>query len=259
MDMGIAGRKAIVCGASKGLGKGCAMALAREGVELIINARSAGTLEQTAAEIRKATGATVTAVATDVTTEAGRAALLATCPDPDILVTNSGGPPAGDFRNWSGEDWMKALNGNMVTHILLIKAVIDGMIARRFGRIVNITSGAVKSPYPNLGLSNGARAGLTGFVGGLARQVSQHNVTINGLLPGSHETDRLRSIIEADAKSRGIPVAQGIAEAKAAETAKRFGTVEEFGAACAFLCSAHAGYIAGQNLLLDGGSYNGTL
>ncbi len=259
MDMGIKGRKAIVCGASKGLGKGCALALAREGVVLVLNARGADALAKTAAEIKAATGAAVTAVAADVTTEAGRAALLAACPDPDILVTNSGGPPAGDFRNWSGEDWLKALNGNMVTHILLIKAVIDGMIARRFGRIVNITSGAVKSPYPNLGLSNGARAGLTGFVAGLARQVSQHNVTINGLLPGSHETDRLRSIIEADATARGIPAAQAIAEAKAAETAKRFGTVEEFGAACAFLCSAHAGYIAGQNLLLDGGSYNGTL
>lgn len=257
--MGIAGRKAIVCGASKGLGKGCALALAREGVVLVMNARGAGPLEQAAAEIRKATGASVTAVAADATTEAGRAALLAACPDPDILVTNSAGPPAGDFRNWSGDDWLKALNGNMVTHILLIKAVIDGMIGRRFGRIVNITSAAVKSPYPSLGLSNGARAGLTGFVAGLARQVSQHNVTINGLLPGSHETDRLRSIIEADANARGIPAAQAIAEAKAAETAKRFGTVDEFGAACAFLCSAHAGYIAGQNLLLDGGSYNGTL
>jgi 3-oxoacyl-[acyl-carrier protein] reductase len=166
MDMGIAGRKAIVCGASKGLGKGCAMALAREGVVLVLNARGAEALAKTAAEIKAATGASVTAVATDVTTEAGRSTLLAACPDPDILVTNSGGPPAGDFRNWSGDDWMKALNGNMVTHILLIKAVIDGMIARRFGRIVNITSGAVKSPYPNLGLSNGARAGLTGFVAG---------------------------------------------------------------------------------------------
>ena len=184
MDMGIKGRKAIVCGASKGLGKGCALALAGEGVVLVLNARGADALAKTAAEIKAATGATVTAVAADVTTEAGRAALLAACPDPDILVTNSGGPPAGDFRDWSGEDWLKALNGNMVTHILLIKAVIDGMIARRFGRIVNITSGAVKSPYPNLGLSNGARAGLTGFVAGLARQVSQHNVTINNLLAG---------------------------------------------------------------------------
>jgi 3-oxoacyl-[acyl-carrier protein] reductase len=259
MDLGIAGRKAIVCGGSKGLGKGCAMALAREGVQVTLNSRSAERLTSTADEIRRATGAAVTAVAADVTAEAGRTALLAACPDPDILVTNSAGPPAGDVRSWSGEDWMKALNGNMVAHILLIKAVIDGMIGRRFGRIVNITSGAVKSPYPSLGLSNGARAGLTGFVAGLARQVAQHNVTINNLLPGSHETDRLRSLIAADAKSRGIPAEQALAEAKAAETAKRFGTIEEFGAACAFLCSAHAGYIAGQNLLLDGGSYNGTL
>jgi len=259
MDLGIAGRKAIVCGASKGLGKGCAFALAREGVELTITARGREALTATADEIRRATGAKITPIAADVTTEGGRQAVLAACAEPDILVTNSAGPPAGDFRNWSGEDWMKALNGNMVAHILLIKAVIDGMIGRRFGRIVNITSGAVKSPYPGLGLSNGARAGLTGFVAGLARQVSQHNVTINNLLPGSHETDRLRSLIAGDAKARGIPSEQALAEAKEAETAKRFGTVDEFGAACAFLCSAHAGYIAGQNLLLDGGSYNGTL
>src|SRR5262245_27260566 len=259
MDLGIAGRKAIVCGASTGLGKGWAFALWRKGWELTITARGREALTATADEIRRATGAKIMPIAADVTTEGGRQAVLAACADPDILVTNSGGPPAGDFRDWSGEDWMKALNGNMVTHILLIKAVIDGMISRRFGRIVNVTSGAVKSPYPNLGLSNGARAGLTGFVAGLARQVSQHNVTINNLLPGSHDTDRLRSIIEAGAKARGVPPAQAIAEAKDAETAKRFGTVEKFGAACAFLCSAHAGYTAGQNLLLDGGSYNGTL
>jgi len=259
MDLGIAGRKAIVCGSSKGLGKGCALALAREGVQVVLSARGGEALMATADEIRHMTGATVTPVAADVTTEAGRSVLLAACPDPDILVTNSAGPPAGDFRDWSDGDWMKALNGNMVAHILLIKAVIDGMTTRRFGRIVNITSAAVKSPYPGLGLSNGARAGLTGFVAGLARQVAQHNVTINNLLPGSHETDRLRSLIAAEAKSRGVPAEQALAEAKEAETAKRFGTIEEFGAACAFLCSAHAGYIAGQNLLLDGGSYNGTL
>ena len=259
MDMRISGRKAIVCGASKGLGKGCAMALAREGVVLVLNARGAQGLEKTAAEIRAATGAKVTAVAADATTEAGRNSLLAACPEPDILVTNSAGPPAGDFRDWTGEDWMKALNGNMVTHILLIKAVIDGMIARRFGRIVNITSAAVKAPYPALGLSNGARAGLTGFVAGLARQVSKHGVTINNLLPGSHDTDRLRAIIARQGEQEGLAPDAALAKAKAEEVAGRFGTVDEFGAVCAFLCSAHTGYITGQNLLIDGGYYHGTL
>jgi 3-oxoacyl-[acyl-carrier protein] reductase len=259
MDLGISGRSAIVCGASKGLGKGCALALAREGVRVVINARDAATLDKTTAEIRKDTGATVIPVAADVTTAEGRAALLAACPDPDILVTNSGGPPAGDFRDWDEADWHRALQANMISHILLIRAVIDGMINRRFGRIVNITSAAVKSPYPALGLSNGARAGLTGFVAGLARQVAKEGVTINNLLPGSHETDRLRSLVAKDAAAKGQGFEQALAEAKAAEVAGRFGTVEEFGAICAFLCSAHAGYITGQNLLIDGGSYNGTL
>jgi 3-oxoacyl-[acyl-carrier protein] reductase len=194
-----------------------------------------------------------------VSTAEGRAALLAAAPAPDILVNNAGGPPAGDFRAWDEADWHRALQNNMVAHILLIKAVIDGMIGRGFGRIVNITSAAVKAPYPGLGLSNGARAGLTGFVAGLAREVVKHGVTINNLLPGSHETDRLRALIAGDAAARGMPFDVALAKAKAEEVAGRFGTVEEFGAVCAFLCSAHAGYITGQNLLVDGGYYHGTL
>ncbi len=200
MDLGIKGRNALVCAASKGLGKGCAMALAREGVNLVITARGKEALEATADEIRKATGAKVVAVAGDITTAEGRAQALAACPSPDILVNNAGGPPPGDFRNWTREDWIKAVDANMLTPIELMKATIDGMIARKFGRIVNITSGAVKMPIPELGLSNGARTGLTGFVAGLSRQVAQHNVTINGLLPGPFDTDRLRGNMEFNAK-----------------------------------------------------------
>jgi 3-oxoacyl-[acyl-carrier protein] reductase len=259
MDLGISGRTAIVCGASKGLGKGCATALAREGARVVINARDATTLERAAQEIRAATGGEVTAVAADATTAEGRAALIRACPDPDILVTNAGGPPPGDFRNWDEADWHRAVQNNMVAHILTIRAVIDGMIARRFGRIVNITSAAVKSPYPSLGLSNGARAGLTGFVAGLAREVARHGVTINNLLPGSHETDRLRAIVRREAEADGVPYETALAKAKADEIAGRFGTSEEFGAVCAFLCSAHTGYITGQNILIDGGQYRGTL
>ncbi|MGQ0509003.1 MAG: SDR family oxidoreductase [Betaproteobacteria bacterium] len=259
MDMGIAGRSALVCAASKGLGKGCALALAGEGVNLVITARGKEALEATAAEIRKATGAKVTTVAGDITTPEGRAAALAACPQVDILVNNAGGPPPGDFRNWSREDWVKALDANMLTPIELIKATVDGMIARKFGRVVNITSGAVKLPIPELGLSNGARTGLTGFVAGLARQTVQHNVTINGLLPGPFDTDRLRSSLAFNAEKLGKSVEE-ITKARAAgNPAKRFGTAEEFGAACAFLCSVHAGYITGQNLLMDGGHYPGTL
>jgi 3-oxoacyl-[acyl-carrier protein] reductase len=259
MDMGIKGRTALVCAASKGLGKGCAMALAREGANLVITARGKDALEATAAEIRKATGAKVVTVAGDITTAEGRAAALAACPSPDILVNNAGGPPPGDFRNWSREDWIKALDGNMLTPIELIKATVDGMIARKFGRIVNITSGAVKMPIPELGLSNGARTGLTGFVAGIARQTVAHNVTINGLLPGPFDTDRLRSNFAFNAQKLG-KTPEELAQARAnANPAKRFGTIEEFGAACAFLCSAHAGFITGQNLLMDGGAYPGTL
>jgi len=259
MDLGIKGKSALVCAASKGLGKGCALALAREGVNLVITARGKEALEATAEEIRKATGAKVVAVAGDITTAEGRAQALAACPNPDILVNNAGGPPPGDFRNWSREDWIKAIDANMLTPIELIKATVDGMIARRFGRVVNITSAAVRMPIPELGLSNGARTGLTGFIAGLSRQTVQHNVTINALLPGPFDTDRLRGNMEFNAKKLGKTAAE-LAKVRAeANPAKRFGTIEEFGAACAFLASVHAGYITGQNLVLDGGAFPGTM
>ena len=259
MDLGIKGKTALVCAASKGLGKGCALALGREGVSLVITARGKEALEATAEEIRKSTGAKVVAVAGDITTPEGRAAALAACRSPDILVNNAGGPPPGDFRSWSREDWIKALDANMLAPIELIKATVDGMIARKFGRIVNITSGAVKMPIPELGLSNGARTGLTGFVAGLSRQTVAHNVTINGLLPGPFDTDRLRGNFIFNAKKLGKTVEE-LAKARAdGNPAKRFGTIEEFGAACAFLCSVHAGFITGQNLLMDGGHFPGTL
>jgi 3-oxoacyl-[acyl-carrier protein] reductase len=259
MDMGIAGRRALVCAASKGLGRACAMALAREGVAVTITARTEATLQATAAEIRAATGAEVIAVAGDITTPEGRAAALAACPDPDILVNNAGGPPPGDFRDWERDDWIRALDANMLTPIALIKAVVDGMIARRFGRIVNITSASVKSPIPTLGMSNGARAGLTGFVGGLARQVARHNVTINGLLPGPFLTDRLRGNARAAAEAAGQDVDALLAERGKAVPAGRNGDPAEFGDACAFLCAASSGFIVGQNLLLDGGLFNSTM
>jgi 3-oxoacyl-[acyl-carrier protein] reductase len=258
MDLGIKGRTALVCAASKGLGKGCAAALAREGVNVVITARGKEALEATAEEIRKATGVRVIAVAGDITTPEGRAAALAACQQPDILVNNAGGPPPGDFRNWTRDDWIKALEANMLTPIELIKATIDGMISRKFGRIVNITSGAVKMPIPELGMSNGARTGLTGFVAGLSRAAAQHNVTINNLLPGPFDTDRLRSNFAFNAKKAGKTPEELAKSRMEANPAKRFGTVREFGDACAFLCSAHAGYIVGQNLLLDGGAFPGT-
>jgi 3-oxoacyl-[acyl-carrier protein] reductase len=259
MDTGLKGKRAIVCAASKGLGRACAMALAAEGVDVVITARTVETLERTAEEIRAATGVKVTAVAGDIITEAGRAAALAACPEPDILVNNAGGPPPGDFRNWQREDWIAALDANMLTPIFLIRAVVDGMCARRFGRIVNITSGSVKSPIATLGMSNGARTGLTGFVAGLARQVARHNVTINGLLPGPFLTDRLRSNAQVAANKQGRPVDEIIAERGRASPAGRVGEPAEFGAACAFLCAASSGYIVGQNLLLDGGAFNSTM
>jgi 3-oxoacyl-[acyl-carrier protein] reductase len=258
MDMGIAGRTALVCAASKGLGRGCAEALAAEGVKLVIVARTAETLEATADAIRASTGASVTPVACDITTEAGRAAALAVCPQPDILVNNAGGPPPGDFRDFTHDDWIRALEANMLTPIELIKATIDGMIARGFGRVINITSSAVKAPIDVLALSNGARSGLTGFVGGVARKVAKHNVTINNLLPGQFATDRLIGTFDAQAKAQGVDVQELRARREKAIPAGRFGTREEFGAACAFLCSVHASYITGQNLLIDGGAYPGT-
>jgi len=258
MNLDIKGRRALVCASSKGLGRGCALALAQEGVDITLVARGAEALEATAAAIRIATGVTVTTVAADITTVEGRAAALAACPQPDILVNNAGGPPPGDFRDWTREDWLKALDANMLTPIELIKATVDAMIERRFGRIVNITSGAVKAPIDVLGLSNGARSGLTGFVAGLARKTVRHNVTINNLLPGFFDTDRIQSVIGATAKSRGIAYDAALAERVATIPAGRIGDPAEFGAACAYLCGAQAGFITGQNWLLDGGAYPGT-
>jgi 3-oxoacyl-[acyl-carrier protein] reductase len=258
MDLGIRGRKAIVCAASKGLGRACAFSLAKDGVELFITARGRDALEATAAEIRKACGVKVTAVAGDITTAEGRRGALAACPNPDILVTNAGGPPTGDFREWDREAWIKALDANMLTPIELIKATVDGMIARRFGRVVNITSTSVKAPLAAIGLSNGARAGLTGFIAGLARQTVKHNVTINNLLPGSFLTDRTRQTLAGFAKAAGLTEEQASAERLKSIPAGRLGDPAEFGDACAYLCSAQASYVTGQNFLIDGGAYPGT-
>jgi 3-oxoacyl-[acyl-carrier protein] reductase len=225
----------------------------------VITARTVEALEQTAAEISRETGARVLPVAGDITTEEGRAAALAACPAPDILVTNAGGPPSGDFRDWELTDWQKAVNANMLTPIMLIKAVVDGMCERKFGRIVNITSASVKSPIPHLGMSNGARAGLTGFVAGLARQVARHNVTINNLLPGPFMTDRYRSLAAAEACRQNVSVEDLLSRRGNETPAGRIGDPAEFGAACAFLCAASSGFIVGQNLLLDGGAFNSTM
>jgi 3-oxoacyl-[acyl-carrier protein] reductase len=258
MDLGIAGRTAIVCAGSKGLGRACAFSLARNGVDLVINARGAEALEATAAEIRQATGVAVTAVAADITSADGRAAVLAACPAPDILVNNAGGPPPGDFRDWTEEDWIKAVRANMITPIELIKAVVDGMAARGFGRIANITSSAVKAPIADLGLSNGARSGLTGFVAGIARAMAATGVTINNILPGRFDTDRLRSNLASTSKKTGRSIEEVEKSAAAAIPARRFGDPHEFGELCAFVCSAQAGFITGQNFLIDGGAYPGT-
>lgn len=259
MDYGIRGKKAIVCAASQGLGKGCAMALAREGVDVVINARGEDALQATAEEIRRAAGVNVTAVVADITSHEGRNKVLAACPAPDILVNNAGGPPIGDFRDWDEAAWQKAVNDNMVTPIMLMRAVVDGMIARKFGRIVNITSRSVKAPLAHLGLSNGARAGLTGFVAGLARQVAKHNVAINNLLPGPFLTQRQADGIRNLAAKAGQDYETFLAARVAENPTGRFGTPEEFGKACAFLCSADASFIIGQNLVIDGGSVNVTM
>jgi len=260
MDLGIAGKWALVCAASKGLGKGCAMALAAEGVNVVVTARGAEALEATAAELRAlGGGGEIRAVAGDITTAAGRAAALAACPQVDILVNNAGGPPPGDFRDWDRDAWLKALDANMLTPIELMKATVDAMAGRGFGRVVNITSGAVKAPIDILGLSNGARSGLTGFVAGLARsKLAARGVTINGLLPGAFDTDRLRATMQGASAKTGKTVDALAEERKRAIPTQRFGNAEEFGAICAFLCSAHAGYITGQNILADGGAYPGT-
>jgi 3-oxoacyl-[acyl-carrier protein] reductase len=259
MDTGLKGKRAIVCAASKGLGRACAEALAREGVDLVITARTPGPLEETAAAIRAATGVKVTAVAGDIATEEGKRAALAACPEPDILVNNAGGPPPGDFREWDRDTWIRAIDANMLTPIFLIRAVVDGMAVRRFGRIVNITSASVKSPIPNLGMSNGARAGLTGVVAGLARQVAARNVTINNLLPGPFRTDRLVGTMRAAAEKAGRTVEEEIELRAKQSPAGRIGDPAEFGTACAFLCAVSSGFIVGQNLMLDGGAFNSTM
>ena len=258
MDLGIAGKTAIVCASSKGLGKACALSLAREGVAVTINSRTASELEETAEEIRHDSGATVIAVACDVTSPEGQEELLLACPQPDILVNNAGGPPPGDFRDWVRQDWVDAVTANMITPIELIKATVDGMIERKFGRIVNVTSGSTKSPIQQLGLSNGARTGLAGFVAGVARQTVAHNVTINNLLPGPFETDRLTSAVKFAAEKMGKPFEEVYRLRSDENPAKRFGQPSEFGDACAFLCSAQMGYVTGQHFLMDGGSYPGT-
>jgi 3-oxoacyl-[acyl-carrier protein] reductase len=234
------------------------MALAREGVEVTIIARGLEALETTAAEIRAATGSTVNVVSADITKPEGRAAALAACPAPDILINNAGGPPPGDFRNWDRDIWMAAIDANMLTPIELIKATVDGMMSRKFGRIVNITSSAVKAPIDILGLSNGARSGLTGFVAGIARKTVEHNVTINNILPGLFGTDTMFSRVEAMAKANNISFDDAKATRLKTIPAGRFGNPDEFGALCAFVCSAHASYLTGQNYLIDGGAYPGT-
>src|SRR5215471_277803 len=258
MDLGIAGRKAIVCASSRGLGRGCAMALAQEGCEVVVNGRDKARLETTAEEIRRATGAKVTAVAADVGSPEGQAAVLSACPEPDILVNNNAGPPFRDFRELGRQQMIEGVIANMVVAVELTQKVIDPMVTRRFGRIVNITSSSVKMPLFGLDLSSGARAGLTAFLGGVARSVAGANVTINFVLPGVFETDRLRQNFEVAAKKKSISVEAARAERMAIVPAKRIGDPAEFAAACAFLCSAQAGYITGQSLLIDGGAYPGT-
>ncbi len=254
MDLGLAGKTALVCAASKGLGKGCAIALAAEGVRVTITARNRAVLEKAADEIRVKTGTIVEVVVGDITTEDGRNAALEACPTPDILVNNAGGPPPGDFRAWDQEHWFDAVNSNMYTPIDMIRRTLDGMIDRGFGRIINITSAAVKQPIDELGLSNGARSGLTGFVSGISRDPARHNVTINNLLPGLFNTERGHGASGMIAKRLEMSPSQYIDSLPAG----RLGKIEEFGAACAFLCSQQAAYITGQNILLDGGNYRGT-
>ena len=259
MDMGLTGKSAIICAASKGLGRGCAQALAQEGVNITICARTAGPLEETATQLRDQYGVTVTTVACDITSEQGRAEILSACPAPDILVNNAGGPPPGDFKDFSLDDWRKAVEGNMITPIAMIQATVYGMMERGFGRIVNITSASVKNPVPILELSNGARCGLTGGVASLARKVAAANVTINALLPGMHNTDRIQQLLKSRADAQNMSLEEAAAQMSADIPAGRLGDAADFGAACAFLCSVHAGFITGQNLLVDGGAFPGTM
>ena len=263
MDLGITGKWALVCGASKGLGLGCAEALVREGVNVVIVARGSEVLQQAAAHLiadcAHKSGASVLSVAADITTVEGRSEVFALRKDFDIVVTNAGGPPPGDFRSWERDAWIKAIDANMLTPIELIKATVDGMAARGFGRIVNITSSAVKAPIDILGLSNGARSGLTGFVAGVSRSaLAAKGVTINNLLPGAFDTDRLKTTMKGAAEKSGQSMDAVMDARRATIPARRFGNPQEFGAICAFLCSTHAGYITGQNVLADGGAYSGT-
>jgi 3-oxoacyl-[acyl-carrier protein] reductase len=258
MDLGIRGRKALLSGASRGLGRACALALAQEGVDVTIVARTRDVLEKTGTEIAAATGVKVTTVAGDITSKEGRAAALAACPAPDILLNNADGPLPGDFRGWSRDDWIAALDAMMLAPIEMMRLTVDGMMARGFGRIVNIVSRSVKVPQLELGLSNGARSGLVGFVGGLARQTVARNVTINNLLPGIFDSDAQRAHVRGLLEPAGKSFDELWRERAAANPAKRYGVPAELGAYCAFLCSAHAGFITGQNLLIDGGSYPGT-
>ena len=259
MDLGIRGKRALITGASKGLGRGCAEALAAAGVDLVLNARGADALAATASDIAALHGVTVTPIAADITTAEGQETVLQAAGALDILVTNAGGPPPGLWSDWAREDFIRALDANMLTPVALMKASLPGMIDRGWGRVVNITSQSVKSPIAQLGLSNAARAGLTGYVAGTARQVAPHGVTINNLLPGIHATDRADALDGGVAKSQGITLAEARARRAATVPARRYGTAGEFGAMCAFLCSIHAGYIVGQNILLDGGAFNSTL
>ena len=259
MDMGIVGKTALICGSSKGLGRGCAEALAAEGVNLIINARTVLELEETAEDIRKAYAVEVKTVACDVTTIDGQSKILNTIKNLDILVTNAGGPPPGKWHDWEREDFLVALEANMLAPIMFMKAYLPSMMKQKWGRIVNITSQSVKAPLANLGLSNAARTGLTGYVAGTARQVASHGVTINNLLPGVHDTDRIISIDKNVMKTEGISMDAVKARRKSSIPVGRYGTRDEFGAACAFLCSQHAGFIVGQNILLDGGAVNATI
>lgn len=259
MDMGISGKRALVCASSKGLGRGCARALAAEGVHLVLNARTNGPLEKTAAEIRSEFGVQVTTVAADITSQDGQAKVLAASGDLDILVNNAGGPPPGIWSDWERDDFIKALDANMLTPIALMKALLPAMMQRGWGRVVNITSKSVKAPIAVLGLSNSARAGLTGYVAGTSRQVAKSGVTINNLLPGMHHTDRGLTLARSKAEEMGVSLEEALKVVSAGIPAGRYGTAEEFGAACAFLCSVHAGYIVGQNILLDGGDVNATM
>ena len=259
MDLGIGGKTALVCASSKGLGLGCAQALAAAGVNLIMNARGPDALKAAAEDIRAAHGVSVQTIAADITSEAGRGAVLKAAGTPDILVNNAGGPPPGLWSDWDRDDFIAALDANMLTPIALMKASLPGMMDRGWGRVVNITSQSVKAPIPQLGLSNAARTGLTGYVAGTARQVAGHGVTINNLLPGIHATDRANALDGPVAEREGISLEEAQARRSATIPAGRYGTLEDFGATCAFLCSVHAGFIVGQNILLDGGATNATI